>query len=201
MEFPTREELNAPTNAEIAEIAANMPEIERERLTNAAAGMYIAKMRSVDKTPWRELVRLYRMQDPVRVKAEVVDDDGTPRILVTVTQNGYGLKSDAALMFNAIEELSNTLRKIEEFNPGAYDAPMVRKAINTEKARGPRVREKKDYLDIWEYVAPKMRRGEMMKNIVADAVKHFEGRPFSDRKITRAIKWARENPEKLSADS
>jgi hypothetical protein len=68
-------------------------------------------------------------------------------------------------------------------------------------ATGERKRKNPDYLEIWEYVEPKLRRGEMMKAIVADAEMYFEQRGFKERKIERAIAWVRANPDKVSGDS
>lgn len=72
-------------------------------------------------------------------------------------------------------------------------------------SKGPRNRKNIDYEDIWDYVNPKLQRNEKWEGILADAVEHFnhknEGKGFKERKITRAIAWARANPDKISDDS
>lgn len=86
----------------------------------AARSIAGAKIRSGDSTPWRELIRLFRLGDPVRVEVEVVDIDGQQRVQTIIAERGFGLKGDDALMFNAISELSDALTKIESFEPDQY---------------------------------------------------------------------------------
>lgn len=204
-EWLSPEELNVPTDEEIDEITAGMPEIERNRFNLAVTTLLLAKTRARNKTPWRELVAQYREGEAIKIEVNVVDDSGVLRPQITYVERGYGLKGDDALMFNAVSNLTAALERIENFKPNLYLSPGVKSQAQRERARLSRRRENPDYLDIWEYVKPKLRRGELMKSITIDAVKHFEGRGegkgFSKKKIERAIKRARENPKKLSEDT
>lgn len=89
-------------------------------------------------------------------------------------------------------------------NPRDFVSKGSTSAKQSTIASEPRNRKNDDYVEIWAYVKPKLRRHEKWESILADAVEHFNGKNggegFNQRKITRAIKWARENPEKVSDD-
>lgn len=106
--------LQAPTDAEIAELSKRTTQAARERLEDAARGLLIAKMMAQDTTPWRELVAAYRASEPVRAEVEVVDLDGVPRVQVTYTERGFGLEGVAGRVHACTGDLVRALDLIEK---------------------------------------------------------------------------------------
>ncbi len=124
---PTQEELNAPTDFEIAQITEGLPDVERERFTAAAVCLYFVKCRLGNRTPWRQLVRLQRLDDElVPVEIEMVYADGRQEIeTVYLDRSDPQLKGSDALMSAAVRDLSDALRKIESFEPDQYVSHVV----------------------------------------------------------------------------
>lgn len=112
--FLTQEELQAPTDDECKAITARVTPAARSRFNEAASALSIAKIKSGDRTPWRELVEAHRKTLPVQVETEVVNDEGMPRVQVAYIERGYGLKGNDALMFNAVSELARAIELIEK---------------------------------------------------------------------------------------
>lgn len=112
--FLTQEELQAPTDDECKAITARVTPAARSRFNEAASALSIAKIKSGDRTPWRELVEAHRKTLPVQVEIEVVNDEGMPRVQVAYIERGYGLKGNDALMFNAVSELARAIELIED---------------------------------------------------------------------------------------
>jgi|GEM_PF-6584809 hypothetical protein len=84
----------------------------RKILEQAANRLFFAKLRQ-DRTPWRELVATYKAGEPGRVEVEVIDFDGSSRMQVIYGEPGFGLKGDAAWLFEAGEEFTLALDMVE----------------------------------------------------------------------------------------
>jgi hypothetical protein len=110
--WPGPESLGAPTDEEVGTRSKGVTAGARIRLGEASRALYIAKMRSDDRTPWIELVHAHTKADLVKASIEVIDDDGVLRTQVVYTERGFGLKGDEALLFNAVEEFSRALNLI-----------------------------------------------------------------------------------------
>lgn len=121
------------------------------------------------------------------------------RLGVIDVMRGY-TDDDIARYIDARELAGRELKSPSDFVSKGSTA-----AMQSTIATGPRNRKNIDYEDIWDYVKPKLRRNEKWESILDDAVKHFndrnEGKGFNERKITRAIAWARANSDKVSDDS
>lgn len=111
--FATQAEIKAPTDEEIEAVTKSVTPASRNRFVTAATALSFAKIRSGDRTPWRELVELHRQTDPMRVEVEVVTEGGTPRVQVAYIERGYGLKGNDGLMFSAVAELAGAIEQIE----------------------------------------------------------------------------------------
>lgn len=136
------------------------------------------------------------------VRAYQAKQESTPEHIKVIQRLGIldamrGYTDDDIARYLAARELA----KRELSDPSDFLSQRTESAAQSERAAGPRKRSNSDYVEIWDYVAPKFRREEPRKSILIDAVEHFSSRPFSERKIERAIKWARTNPDQLSDDS
>ncbi|RYD94368.1 MAG: hypothetical protein EOP50_09635 [Sphingobacteriales bacterium] len=109
----TAAHLGAPTEDEIRLIVDGASPMGRSIFTEAARSLTVAKWGCIDRTPWRQLVELYRQGDPVRWEVETVNDNGTPRVQVSFSERGFGLEGDAALMLSAVDALVRALDLIE----------------------------------------------------------------------------------------
>lgn len=117
MEYPTQEEIQAPTYSEIDAICDGMTDVEREIFRDAASILYFMKSHYGDRTPWRELIRLYRLGGPKKVELEVVDLDGNLLAQSCYVDQCDGLTGVAEKMRDSIRSLSKALEQIENFDP------------------------------------------------------------------------------------
>lgn len=131
--WPAPGEIGAPSDQESEALTKESTEELKSQFTVAVNAMYLAKLRSGDKTPWRQLVDQYRLTLPVRAELQIVDVDGEQRTQLAVTERGFGLKGDDALMFNAITELSEALAKIENFEPQRHMNRAVRERAHLDR--------------------------------------------------------------------
>lgn len=144
--------LQAPTDAEIAELSKRITQAARERLEDAARGLLIAKMMSMDSTPWRDLVAAYRASEPVRSEVEVVNLDGVRRVQVTYTERGFGIEGTEGRVHACVGELVRALDLIEmerERNRvnGAQGGPKEKKNLSEAIAGFLRRREYENSLN------------------------------------------------------
>lgn len=105
--------LNAPTEAEIAELTQRVTPASRSRLEDAARALLLSKMMASDITPWRALVNAYRSSEPFRTEVEVVDDGGVPRLQVVYIERGFGLSGAAGRLHACVGELVRAMDLIE----------------------------------------------------------------------------------------
>lgn len=112
--FRTQEELRAPTDEECRVITERATQAARDQFNVAATAMSIAKIKSGDRTPWRDLVEAHRKTLPFRMEVEVVSNDGIPRVQVAYIERCYGLHGIDALMLNAVSELTAALDQIDK---------------------------------------------------------------------------------------
>jgi len=111
--WPGPESLGAPTDEEVEALSQGVAAGARIRLREASRAFYIAKMRSNDKTPWRDLVAAHRAGEPGCVEMEVIGLYGARRLQVVCGDPGFGLKGDAASLFKAGAEFTLALEMIE----------------------------------------------------------------------------------------
>jgi hypothetical protein len=160
--FSSPDEIGGVTDAEIQELTANAPEIEREQLILAAFVLDRAKLRCGNRTPWQELLVEFRSTLPCQVEASVVFQDGEIGIQTVVMDRGFGLTGDAQLMFSALDGLHDVLGRIENmdfkkyFNDGGYRLAQSKTASRPRpeaKTREARLREIGAWLTNREYKA------------------------------------------------
>lgn len=106
-------DMQALTDAEIAELTQRTTPAARARMVDAARELFIAKLMANDTTPWRELVAAYRASKLVRVEFDVVDDEGVPRVQVTVTERGFGIEGTSGRVHACLGELVRALDLID----------------------------------------------------------------------------------------
>jgi hypothetical protein len=109
-------------------------------------------------------------------------------IKVGIIDANRGYTNDDIRRFHDAQQLAT--REIS--NPDAFVSEGTNSVIQKSRAQSSRVRKNDDYKEIWDYVKGKIRRGNSIKSVVIDAVECFSDKQFSERKIERAIKWARE---------
>lgn len=128
--FPTPDELHSPTDAEIFEITEGFTDVERVLFSDAAFGLFLAKKRSGDRTPWRELVRLCRQGDePRKIEGEIINKDGDRRPQVFYVEQRDGLNGAQEEIRGAIYRLSAALKQIENFDPKRHINQTVTSAV------------------------------------------------------------------------
>ena len=118
--FSSPDEIGGLTDSEIEELTVDAPEIEREHLRLAAIVLDRAKLKSGNRTPWRELLVEFRSTLPYQVEASVVFQDGEIGIQTVVMDRGFGLTGDARLMFSALDGLHDVLGRIENMDVKKY---------------------------------------------------------------------------------
>lgn len=133
------EDLQALTDAEIAELTERTTPAARARMQDAARELFIAKLIVNDTNPWRVLVAAYRATEPVRAEVDVVDDGGVPRVQVIVTERGFGIEGAAGRLHECVRELVRALDLIDmerERNRvnGARGGPKEKRNVGEEIA-------------------------------------------------------------------
>jgi len=80
----------------------------------------------------------------------------------------------------------------ELLSPNDFVSEGSNSITQKKRAQAPRNRKNEDYREIWDYVRGKIRRKELLKSILIDAVEYFADKRFDEQKIRRAIRWAKE---------
>lgn len=108
-------------------------------------------------------------------------------IKVGIIDAKRGYTDDDIQRFHDAQQLASR----ELSTPNDFVSEGTNSVIQKSRAQAPRARKNDDYIEIWDYVKGKIRRGELMKSILIDAVECFSDKGFNERKIQRAIKWGK----------
>lgn len=136
--FSKPEDLGSITDLEVAELAACATDALRSNLNHASTLLFLSKLRSADKTPWRELLAEFRETLPFKSSIEVVEVDGSLRTQEVFTEGGFGLEGLDQLMFHAVQQLDAALAAIENFDPAQHVNKEVIAKVSSRAAKSRR---------------------------------------------------------------